>query len=294
MEESKGEPNEHSRFIADFSNEDRFSNNLIEHTRMHVHLVGGPQGGYNCFYSKVVKMDASWFIEFVSFVRENWQWCAAAIVMLLCLHHFMGNSDDKQAGSNELSSRSNSTGNSCTTTVNPVINVVPDYSVSDRNLRSELNQSDRRYFDTVYYNSQKFIDYGANCAYGNPASAMELKAKASALQESVAIKDVSCLKGRSFDQCIAAYRMSVVVANSLHRARVELQQTCSTIPKESRKQPSYKNLVELEKDLYNREQNQNRMSGLIRDFVGSSFGNRGKRWHEENRKRMINNKARAK
>lgn len=74
MEESKGEPNEHSRFIADFSNEDRFSNNLIEHTRMHVHLVGGPQGGYDCFYSKVVKMDASWFIEFVSFVRENWQW----------------------------------------------------------------------------------------------------------------------------------------------------------------------------------------------------------------------------
>lgn len=240
------------------------------------------------------KMDTSWFMEFVGFVRENWPWYVAAVGVLLCLRHVMDSSDDKQAGSNELSSRSNSTGNSCSTTVNPVINVVPNYSVSDRNLRSELNQSDRRYFDTVYYNSQKFIDYGANCAYSNPASAMELKAKASALQESVAIKDVSCLKGRSFDQCIAAYRMSVVVANSLHRARVELQQTCSTIPKESRKQPGYKNLVELEKDLYNREQNQNHMSGLIRDFVGSSFGNRGIRWHEENRKRMINNKARAK
>ena len=240
------------------------------------------------------EMDASFFMKYVDFVRQNWQWCVAAVGILLCLHHVMGSFDDKQAGSNELSSRSNSTGNSCTTTVNPVINVVPNYSVSDRNLRSELNQSDRRYFDTVYYSSQKFIDYGANCVYGNPALAMELKAKASALQESVAIKDVSCLKGKSFEQCLAAYRMSVVVSNSLHRARVELQQTCSTIPRESRKQPGYKNLVGLEKDLYKREQNQNHVSALIRDYVGSSFGNRGKRWHEENRKRMINNKARAK
>ena len=136
-------------------------------------------------------MDTSWFLEFVGFVRENWPWCVAAVGVLLCLRYVMDSSDDKQAGSNELSSRSNSTGNSCSTTVNPVINVVPNCSVSDRNLRSELNQSDRRYFDTVYYNSQKFIDYGAKCAYGNPASAMELKSKACALQESVAIKDVS-------------------------------------------------------------------------------------------------------
>lgn len=239
------------------------------------------------------EMDTSWFMDFVNFVRQNWHWCVAAVGVLLCLRYVMGSSDDKQAGSNELSSRSNSTGNSCSTTVNPVINVVPNYSVSDRNLRSELNQSDRRYFDTVYYNSQKFIDYGANYAYRNPASAMELKAKASALQESVAIKDVSCLKGKSFEQCIAAYRMSVVVGNSLHGARVELQQTCSMIPKESRKQSGYKNLVGLERDLYKREQNQNRMSGLIRDYVGRSFGNRGKRWYLENRKRAIDKKAYA-
>lgn len=240
------------------------------------------------------EMDTSWFMEFVGFVRENWPWCVAAVGILFCLHHFIGNSDDKQAGSNELSSRSNSTGNSCTTTVNPVINVVPDYSVSDRNLRSELNQSDRRYFDTVYYNSQKFIDYGANCAYGNPASAMELKSKAYALQESVAIKDIACLNGKTFEQCLAAYRMSVMAGNALHSVRVELQQTCSMIPRQSRKQPGYKNLVGIERDLYKCEQNQNHVSALIRDYVGSSFGNRGKRWHEENRNRMINNKARAK
>lgn len=239
-------------------------------------------------------MDTSWFMEFVGFVRENWPWCVAAVGILFCLHHFMGNSDDRQAGSNELSSRSNSSGNSCTTTVNPVINVVPDYSVSDRNLRSELNQSDRRYFDTVYYNSQKFIDYGANCAYGNPASAIELKSKACALQESVAIKDIACLNGKTFEQCLAAYRMSVMAGNALHSVRVELQQTCSMIPRQSRKQPGYKNLVGIERDLYKREQNQNHISALIRDYVGSSFGNRGKRWHEENRNRMINNKARAK
>lgn len=240
------------------------------------------------------EMDTSWFMEFVGFVRENWPWCVAAVGILFCLHHFMGNSDDRQAGSNELSSRSNSSGNSCTTTVNPVINVVPDYSVSDRNLRSELNQSDRRYFDTVYYNSQKFIDYGANCAYGNPASAIELKSKACALQESVAIKDIACLNGKTFEQCLAAYRMSVMAGNALHSVRVELQQTCSMIPRQSRKQPGYKNLVGIERDLYKREQNQNHISALIRDYVGSSFGNRGKRWHEENRNRMINNKARAK
>lgn len=239
-------------------------------------------------------MDTSWFIEFVNFVRQNWLWCVAAVGVLLCLRHVMGSSDDKQAGSNELSSRSNSTGNSCSTTVNPVINVVPNYSVSDQSLRAELSQSDRQYFDTVYYNSQKFIDYGANCAHGNPASAMELMSKANALQESVAIKDVSRLKGKSFEHCLAAYRMSVVVSNALHNARVELQQTCSMIPRESRKQPGYKNLVRLERDLYKREQNQNHVSALIRDYVGSSFGNRGIRWHEENRKRMINNKARSK
>ena len=97
------------------------------------------------------EMDTSWFLEFVGFVRENWPGCVAAVGVLLCLRYVM-------------SSRSSSTGNSCSTTVNPVINVVPNYSVSDRNLRSELNQSDRRYFDTVYHNSQKFIDYGAKCA----------------------------------------------------------------------------------------------------------------------------------
>lgn len=246
---------------------------------------------YRC---KVVKMDASWFMEFVGFVRENWHWCVAAIGILLCLHHFIGSSDEKQIERSESSSCSSSTGNSCSTTVNPVINVVPNYSVSDRNLRSELNQSDRWYFDTVYYNSQKFIDYGANCAYGNPASAMELKSKAYALQESVAIKDIACLNGKTFEQCLAAYRMSVMAGNALHSVRVELQQTCSMIPRQSRKQPGYKNLVGIERDLYKCEQNQNHVSALIRDYVGSSFGNRGKRWHEENRNRMINNKARAK
>lgn len=239
-------------------------------------------------------MDASFFIEFVDFVRQNWQWCVAAVGILLCLHHFMGSSNGEQAENNVSSSRSNSTGNSCTATVSPVFNMTPNYSVSDQNLRSELSQSDRQYFDTVYYNSQKFIDYGANCAHGNPASAMELMSKANALQESVAIKDVSRLKGESFEHCLAAYRMSVVVSNALHNARVELQQTCSMIPRESRKQPGYKNLVRLERDLYKREQNQNHVSALIRDYVGSSFGNRGIRWHEENRKRMINNKARSK
>lgn len=239
-------------------------------------------------------MDASFFMDFVDFVRQNWQWCVAAVGILLCLHHFMGSSNGEQAENNVSSSRSNSTGNSCTATVSPVFNMTPNYSVSDQNLRSELSQSDRQYFDTVYYNSQKFIDYGANCVHGNPASAKELKSKACALQESVAVKDVSCLKGKSFQQCLAAYRMSVVVSNSLHSARVELQQACSMIPRESRKQPGYKNLVGLEKDLYKREQNQNHVSGLIRDYIGSSFGNRGKRWHEENRKRMINNKARGK
>ena len=89
-------------------------------------------------------------MEFVGFVRENWHWCVAAIGILLCSHHFIGSSDEKQIERSESSSCSSSTGNSCSTTVNPVINVVPNYSVSDRNLRSELNQSDRRYFDTVY------------------------------------------------------------------------------------------------------------------------------------------------
>lgn len=257
-------------------------------------MMGDHKAGMTANVIGWFEMDASFFMEFVDFVRQNWQWCVAAVGILLCLHHFMGFSDDKQAGSNELSSRSNSTGNSCTTTVSPVFNMIPNYSVSDQNLRSELSSSDRLYFDRVYYNSQKLIDYGANCAYSNPASVMELNSKACALQESVAIKDVSCLKGRSFEQCLAAYRMSVVAANGFHNARVELQQTCSMVPRESRKQPGYKNLVGLERDLYKREQNQNRVSALIRDYVGSSFGNRGKRWHEENRKRMINNKARAK
>ena len=143
-------------------------------------------------------MDASWFMDFVDFVRQNWQWCVAAVGILLCLHHFMGSSNGEQAENNVSSSRSNSTGNSCTATVSPVFNMTPNYSVSDQNLRSELSQSDRQYFDTVYYNSQKFIDYGAHCAHGNPASAMELMSKANALQESVAIKDVSRLKGKSF------------------------------------------------------------------------------------------------
>lgn len=240
------------------------------------------------------KMDASFFMEFVNFVRDSWQWCVAAVGILLCLHHFMSSSDGKQADSNNSSSSSTSIGNSCTTTVSPVFNMAPNYSVSDQNLRSELNQYERQHFDNVFHNSQQFLVYGANCAIDNSASAMELKSKASALQKSVAIKDIACLRGMSFEQCLAAYRMSVVVGNALHNARVDLQQTCSKVPNESRKQSGYKNLVELERDLYKREQNQNHVSGLIRDYVGSSFGNRGKRWHEENRKRMLNNKARTK
>lgn len=222
MEESKGERNEHSRSIAEFSKEDRFSNNLIEHTRMHVHLVGGPQGGYDCLYSKVVKMDASWVIEFVSFVRENWQWCVAAIVMLLCLHHLMGNSGSEQGDNNESSSQSNSTGNSCVTTVSPVINV-PYYSVSDKKLRSELNPSDRLNFDRVVSNSRNFVDYGTHYSYGNERFAKELKTKASALQQSIMVNDPSYLKGMSFEQCLAAYRLSVITGNALHEARVNLQ-----------------------------------------------------------------------
>ena len=245
------------------------------------------------FIVRWFEMDASWFMEFVGFVRENWHWCVAAVGILFCLHHFMGSSDDSQIENGQSSSRSSSTGNNCVTTVSPVINV-PYYSISDQKLRSELNPSDRLYFDRVVSNSQQFIDFGAHFSYRNPGSAKELKTKASALQKSVAINDPSCLRGRSFEQCLAAYRMSVVVGDSLHNARVELQQTCSKVPKDSRKQSGYKKLVELERDLYKREQNQNHVSGLIRDYVGSSFGNRGKRWHEENRKRMLNNKARTK
>ena len=244
MEEPKGERNEHSRSIAEFSNEDRFSNNLIEHTRMHVHLVGGPQGGYDCFYSKVVKMDASWFIEFVSFVRENWQWCAAAIVMLLCLHHLMGNSGSEQGDNNESSSQSKSTGNSCVTTVSPVINV-PYYSVSDQKLRSELNPSDRLNFDRVVSNSRHFVDYGTHYSYGNERFAKELKTKASALQQSVMVNDPSCLKGKSFEHCVATYRMSVIGGNALHDARVNLQQTCALFRRITGRSPAIKRLLSL-------------------------------------------------
>ena len=195
-------------------------------------------------------MDTSWFIDFVNFVRQNWHWCVAAVGVLLCLRYVMGSSDDKQAGSNELSSRSNSTGNSCSTTVNPVINVAPNYSVSDRNLRADLNPSDRLYFDRVVSNSQQFVDFGTHFSYRNPGSANELKTKASALQKSVAINDPSCLSGKSFEQCLAAYRMSVEIANALHEARVNLQNTCASVSKANRTQPSYKTLVNLEKDLY--------------------------------------------
>ena len=257
---------------------------------MHVHLVGGPQGGYDCFNSKVVKMDASWFIEFVSFVRENWQWCVAAIVMLLCLHHLMGNSGSEQGDNNESSSQSNSTGNSCVTTVSPVINV-PYYSVSDQKLRSELNPSDRLNFDRVVSNSQQFVDFGAHYSFGNPGAAKELKTKASALQKSVAINDPSCLMGKSFEQCLAAYRMSVEIGDALHVARVNLQKTCTSVSKVNRSKPAYKTLVDLEKDLYRREQAQNHMSAIARNYIGSSFGDRGKRWYHENRRRAIDKKA---
>lgn len=260
---------------------------------MHVHLAGGPQGGYDCFYSKVVKMDASWFFEFVSFVRENWQWCAAAIVMLLCLHYLMGKSGSEQGDKNESSSQSNSTGNNCVTTVSPVINV-PAYNVSDQQLRSELNPSDRLNFDRVVSDSRRFVDYGTHYSYGNERFAKELKTRASALQQSVMVNDPSRLKGKSFEQCLAAYRLSVITGNALHEARVNLQQTCASVSKDNRSQPSYKALVDLEKDLFKREQAQNHVSGIIRDYAGASFGARGKRWYAENRKRAINKKARAK
>ena len=237
-------------------------------------------------------MDTSWFMDFVGFVRENWPWCAAAIVMLLCLHHLMGDSGSEQGDNDETSSQSNSTGNSCVTTVSPVINV-PYYSVSDQKLRSELNPSDRLNFDRVVSNSQQFVDYGSHFSYGNPGSANELKAKASALQKSVAINDPSCLSGKTFEQCLAAYRMSVEIANALHEARVNLQNTCASVSKANRTQPSYKTLVNLEKDLYKREQAQNHASAIARNYIGASFGNRGKRWYHENRRRAIDKKANA-
>lgn len=238
-------------------------------------------------------MDTSWFMEFVGFVRENWPWCVAAVGILYCLHHFMGNSDDSQIENSQSSSRSCSTGNNCVTTVSPVINV-PCYSVSDQKLRSELNPSDRLYFDRVVSNSRHFVDYGTHYSYGNERFAKELKTKASALQQSVMVNDPSCLKGKSFEHCVAAYRMSVIGGNALHDARVNLQQTCASVSKNNRSQPSYKTLVELEKDLFRREQAQNHVSGIIRDYIGASFGARGKRWYADNRKRAINKKAAAK
>jgi len=178
------------------------------------------------------------------------------------------------------------------TTVSPVINV-PYYSVSDKKLRSELNPSDRLNFDRVVSNSRNFVDYGTHYSYGNERFAKELKTKASALQQSIMVNDPSYLKGMSFEQCLAAYRLSVITGNALHEARVNLQQTCASVSKDNRSQPSYKKLVDLEKDLFKREQAQNHVSGIIRDYAGASFGARGKRWYAENRKRVINKKARA-
>ena len=256
-------------------------------------LLGDHKAGMTIYRCKVVKMDASWFMEFVGFVRENWHWCVAAIGILLCLHHFIGSSDEKQIERSESSSCSSSTGNSCVTTVSPVINV-PYYSVSDQKLRSELNPSDRLSFDRVVSNSRHFVDYGTHYSYGNERFAKELKTKASALQHSIMVNDPSCLKGKSFEHCVAAYRMSVIGGNALHDARVNLQQTCASVSKNIRSQPSYNTLVELEKDLFRREQAQNHVSGIIRDYIGASFGARGKRWYADNRKRAINKKAGAK
>lgn len=238
------------------------------------------------------EMDTSWFMEFVGFVRENWPWCVAAVGILYCLHHFVGNSDDSQIENSQSSSRSCSTGNNCVTTVSPVINV-PCYSVSDQKLRSELNPSDRLYFDRVVSNSRHFVDYGTHYSFDNPGSAKELKTKASALQKSVAINDPSCLRDKSFEQCLAAYRMSVEIGDALHEARVNLQNTCASVSKANRSKPGYKTLVDLEKDLYRREQAQNHMSAIARNYIGSSFGDRGKRWYQENRRRAIDKKANA-
>lgn len=198
------------------------------------------------FIIRWFEMDASWFMEFVGFVRVNWQWCVAAIVMLLCLHHFMGSPDDGQIENSQSNSRSSSTGNNCVTTVSPVINF-PNYSVSDQKLRSELNSSDRLYFDRVVSNSQQFVDFGSHCSFGNPGSAKEPKTKASALQKFVAINDPSCLRNKSFEQCLAAYRMSVEIGDALHVARVNLQKTCTSVLKDNRSKPAYKTLVDLEK-----------------------------------------------
>lgn len=256
-------------------------------------LLGDHKAGMAAFIVRWFEMDASWFMEFVGFVSENWQWCAAAVGLLLCLHHLMGNSGSKQGDNNESSSQSNSTGNNCVTTVSPVINV-PAYSASDQQLRSELNPSDRLNFDRVVSNSRRFVDFGTHYTNGSGYLAKDLKIKASALQQSIIVNDPSCLNGKSFEQCLAAYRMSVVVSNALHEARVNLQQTCISVSKDNRSQPSYKALVDLEKDLFKREQAQNHVSGIIRDYTGSSFGARGKRWYAENRKRAINKKAGAK
>ena len=61
----------------------------------------------------------------------------------------------------------------------------------------------------------------------------------------------------------------------------------------NRSKPGYKTLVDLEKDLYRREQAQNHMSAIARNYIGSSFGDRGKRWYQENRRRAIDKKANA-
>ena len=253
-------------------------------------MMGDHKAGMTANVIGWFEMDTSWFMDFVGFVRENWQWCAAAIVMLLCLHYLMGKSGSEQGENNESSSQSNSTGNNCVTTVSPVINV-PAYNVSDQQLRSELNPSDRLNFDRVVSDSRRFVDYGTHYTYGSEYTVKDLKIKASALQQSIIVNDPSCLKGKTFAQCLAAYRMSVVVGNALHDARVNLQQTCASVSKDNRAQASYKALVDLEKDLFRREQAQNHVSGIIRDYTGSSFGARGKRWYAENRKRAINKKA---
>lgn len=140
----------------------------------------------------MVKMDASWFMEFVDFVRESWQWCTAAIVMLLCLHHLIGNSGSEHGAKNAPNSRFYSTANNYATTISPITNV-PYYSVSDQEFRSKLNPSDRLCFDNVVSNCQQLIDYCSHYGCGRGCSAKELKAKASALQKSMEINCPSSL-----------------------------------------------------------------------------------------------------
>lgn len=57
--------------------------------------------------------------------------------------------------------------------------------------------------------------------------------------------------------------MSVVFGNALRDARVNLQQTCASVSKDNRSQPSYKMLVELEKGLISSHLSMQRIAPFV-------------------------------